>query len=234
MHAFHLFGTALVGLSQFVFHSHPATPFESKILTPDLDDYIAGILKEWNSVAGAGVAVVRLKDDGEWQIETKGYGNARLDGTKVTEETLFAIASNSKLFTALAVGQLIANESLSPRISWDTKIQEFIPEFDMMDPTASAATSIVDAMSHRTGLPRHDLMYRLHNVPLDVQLKYLKPSLELRESFQYNNLMYTLLSYIPTALLPARPTIADISINSSVTRHTGFWKVPKISQKVTN
>jgi hypothetical protein len=29
-----------------------------------------------------------------------------------------------------------------------------------MDPTASKETTLVDAMSHRTGMPRHDWMYK--------------------------------------------------------------------------
>lgn len=59
----------------------------------------------------------------------------------------------------LATGLLVANESLSPRISWDTKIADILPGWELMDPIATKETTISDAMSHRTGLPRHDLMY---------------------------------------------------------------------------
>ncbi|KAL0946348.1 hypothetical protein HGRIS_012583 [Hohenbuehelia grisea] len=213
MRAFDIFSAAAGLLSSQVVFRSPAAPSssETQILTPELDDYINRVLSDWNSPAGAGVAVVRLKDDGKWQVETKGYGNARTDGTKVTKDTLFAIGSNSKLFTTLAVGQLISNESLSPRISWKTKIKQIIPEFTLMDPIASEGTSIIDAMSHRTGLPRHDMMYGLNDKPLDVieRTKYLRPSMEFREGNQYNNVMYNLLSYVPTALLPSHPTIDE-------------------------
>lgn len=41
------------------------------------------------------------------------------------------------------------------------------------------------------------------------RLKYLKPSAEFREVFQYNNMMYAVLSYLPTALLPSKPPLAQ-------------------------
>jgi hypothetical protein len=66
---------------------------------------------------------------------------------------------DSQLFATLATGILIYNKSLCPQISWDTKIADFVPEWRLMDPIASAESTIVDVMSHRTGLPRHDLIF---------------------------------------------------------------------------
>ncbi|KAJ7234657.1 hypothetical protein C8J57DRAFT_1531380 [Mycena rebaudengoi] len=68
-----------------------------------------------------------------------------------------------------------------------------------MDPVASAESTIVDVMSHRTGLPRHDLIF----FPADTirRFRYLRPSTGFREHWQYNNHMYTLLSYFPLLLL---------------------------------
>lgn len=82
-------------------------------------------------------------------------------------------------------------------------------------------------MSHRTGLPRHDLMYgRTDNVTSIVgcksdllgrrtekvhqlnRLKHLEPSAEFRDIYQYNNNMYMLLSYLPEILLPHKPPFA--------------------------
>jgi CubicO group peptidase (beta-lactamase class C family) len=66
------------------------------ILTSDIDTFVADILHEWNSPAGVAVAVVRQDGQGGWAIETKGYGTAKSDGTKVTPDTLFSIGSESK------------------------------------------------------------------------------------------------------------------------------------------
>ncbi|KAJ7025417.1 beta-lactamase/transpeptidase-like protein [Mycena alexandri] len=173
----------------------------TKILNAKVDAAINSILKDFKSPGGAGVAVVQKSRKDGWMVETKGYGVAKVDGTKVTSETLFGIGSNSKLFDILATGLLISNDSLSPRISWDTKIASFVPEWGLMDPIASSESTIVDVMSHRTGLPRHDIILQ-HGTVADVirRLRYLKPSTGFRELWQYNNHMYSLLSYFPPLL----------------------------------
>jgi CubicO group peptidase (beta-lactamase class C family) len=55
-----------------------------------VDVFINKLFAEWNSRGGAAVTVVRL-------FETKSYGFAKVDGTKVGSETMFAIGSNSKV-----------------------------------------------------------------------------------------------------------------------------------------
>ena len=57
----------------------------------------------------------------------------------------------------LAAGLLVHNETLSPRLSWSSKLAHHIPNFGLEDPIAANGTTINDAMSHRTGMPRHDL-----------------------------------------------------------------------------
>ncbi|KAL0953877.1 hypothetical protein HGRIS_005051 [Hohenbuehelia grisea] len=181
---------------------------------PVLDDwmntYITDLLSRWNSSGGVGVAVVRRVSPSQWQVETRGYGKARYDGTPVTEETLFSIGSNTKLFNILATGLLISNESLSPRITWNTKLASVIPGWKLLDPVASTGTTILDAMSHRTGLPRHDHVFHVNDSIPDVirHAQSLRSSGEFRESFQYTNLMYNIISYLPTVLLPGRPSFA--------------------------
>ncbi|KAK7449173.1 hypothetical protein VKT23_013323 [Stygiomarasmius scandens] len=171
------------------------------ILTTNVDAFIQEILHSWNSPAGISVAVVRQREDGGWDTETKGYGFAKVDGTRMSEESLVCIASNSKLFDALATGLLISNESLS--LTWGTKIADIVPEWTLLDPISSAETTITDAMSHRTGLPRHDLMYsRTDNTSSILhRLRYLRPSASFRSTWQYCNNMYMLLSHLPTVLV---------------------------------
>ncbi|KAJ7290482.1 beta-lactamase/transpeptidase-like protein [Mycena rebaudengoi] len=182
----------------------------STVLTPKIDAAIADILRAFKD------------SHGSWVLESKGYGNASSDGhKKITADTLVAIGSNSKvclLFSHpsltnskissscsifLATGLLISNETLTPRISWTSKIASLIPGWKLMDPIATSESTIVDLMSHRTGLPRHDFMVPISaSVPeVIARLQYLKPSTGFREIFQYNNHMYTTLSYLPTVLL---------------------------------
>ncbi|KAJ6600442.1 beta-lactamase/transpeptidase-like protein [Mycena vulgaris] len=181
-----------------------------QILTPEVDAFINNVLAEWNTPGGAGVAVVRMKTEGGWSVEMKGYGIAKSDGTKVSPDTIFSIASNSKLFDILATGLLISNQSLNPQISWTTKLASILPDWKLMDPVASAESTITDLMSHRTGLPSNDYsLSASEDLPsLIKRLRYLKPSASFRDNLQYNNLMYAVLSYLPTALLPDHPPFA--------------------------
>ncbi|KAJ6529142.1 beta-lactamase/transpeptidase-like protein [Mycena vulgaris] len=175
---------------------------DAPVLSAKLDAAILDILKEFKTAGGVGVAVVRKTPQGMWKLESKGYGNATLDGGKVTADTLFAIGSNSKLFDVLATGLLISNETFTPRISWTSKIASILPGWKLMDPVATSESTILDLMSHRTGLPRHDFMAPLDTSVTDIShLQYLRPSTGFREQLQYNNHMYTVLSHLPRVLL---------------------------------
>ncbi|KAJ7855592.1 hypothetical protein B0H14DRAFT_2754412, partial [Mycena olivaceomarginata] len=72
-------------------------PGGAQILTPAVDVFINKLFTEWNSPGGAAVAVMRMDGQGRWLVETKGYGFAKADGTKVGPETMFAIGSNSEV-----------------------------------------------------------------------------------------------------------------------------------------
>lgn len=89
----------LLGLASVVtFCATASSAKNGNILNSELDTFIDNVLNEWNSSAGVSVAVVRMDDQGGWLVETKGYGIAKADGTKVTPDTLFSLASNSKVY----------------------------------------------------------------------------------------------------------------------------------------
>jgi hypothetical protein len=70
---------------------------QQAILNDAAEAFINQVLTDWNSPGGVAVAVVRRDGQGNWNVETKGYGVATANGSKVTENTLFALASNSKV-----------------------------------------------------------------------------------------------------------------------------------------
>ncbi|KXN88234.1 hypothetical protein AN958_07693 [Leucoagaricus sp. SymC.cos] len=77
-------------------------------------------------------------------------------------DTVFAIASNSKLFTSIATGLFISDGTLKreqgAELSWSTKAKEpFGDLWELRDEEASRGTNIRDMLSHRTGLPGHDV-----------------------------------------------------------------------------
>lgn len=63
---------------------------------------------------------------------------------------MFAIASNSKLFTYLAVGNMILNGTILPNgepLSFETKVKDILPTWELMDPYASDHVNVQDLLS---------------------------------------------------------------------------------------
>lgn len=136
-----------------------------------------------HDVPGLSVAIVK---DGK-TIFAQGFGVADLDtGRSVTEHSLFAIGSSTKAFTALALAMLLAES----KHTWESPVRAVLPEFDLADPVAAAQCTLRDLAAHRSGLPRHDLVWYL--APIDRQdllrkLPHLPLSKPVRDQFQYCN-----------------------------------------------
>lgn len=149
------------------------------------------ILKAWN-IPGAAIGVVK---DGKI-LFLEGFGKRDVEkNLPVTPQTRFILGSTTKAFTTMAIGLLAAEKKLD----WDKPVSSFLPDFRLMDEYASLHATVRDLAAHRTGLPRHDLVWV--NSPMDLEemvrvLRYLEPSRELRTAFQYNNLMYITLGYL--------------------------------------
>lgn len=141
---------------------------------------------EWG-VPGCAIGIVF----GEKVIFSKGSGSSRLgEDTAITAKTLFPIASATKSFTAMSLALLVEDGKLE----WDTPIREYWPEFQLYDPVATAQITTRDLLCHRSGLPRHDLVWyntSLTREQLMERLSYLEPTADFRYSYQYQNLMYT-------------------------------------------
>ena len=136
-----------------------------------LDDLAHQAMKEWK-VPGVALAVVQ---DGK-VIYAKGYGYRDLENKlPVTTATLFPIGSITKSFTALTFGIL----KTEGKVDWDKPVRTYLPEFQMYDPVASEQATPRDLFSHRTGLPRHDLVWYgsdFSREDLVSRLRYLKPN----------------------------------------------------------
>lgn len=151
----------------------------------ELDATIEKALDDF-TVPGLAVAVVV---DGE-VVRARGHGFRDIAaGLPVTEDSLFAIGSATKAFTTAVLGSLVDEGT----IGWDTPVREYLPSFRLADEHATARLTVRDLVTHRSGLPRHDLMW--YSADLDREemverLRYLEPFRDLREEFQYQNLMY--------------------------------------------
>ncbi len=155
------------------------------------DSFAEQALKDWKC-AGFAIAVVQ---DGK-VILSKGYGLRDVKNQKpVTTKTIFAIGSSTKSFTVTSLAAL-ADQG---KLDWDRPVREYLPDFRMMDQFASERMTPRDLVTHRSGLPRHDLMW--YSSPWTRQdiferLRYLEPSKDFRTTFQYQNLMFMTAGYL--------------------------------------
>ncbi|EJD51736.1 beta-lactamase/transpeptidase-like protein [Auricularia subglabra TFB-10046 SS5] len=163
------------------------------LFSPAIDTFIRTTIDQWE-LHGLSIAIVRRRDDGGFDVSTRGYGVAGLDGRPVTADTLLPIGSNSKAFTVAALGHLVANASVG--IDWSSRVHQLLPEFKLQDAVATKQAKLVDLFSHRTGLPRHDFCFHDDGKPLEDyslrMVKHLSPSAEFREATQYNNHMFNI------------------------------------------
>lgn len=157
---------------------------QPKFITDDLDAYINKGLKDWN-LPGLAIAIVK---DGK-VVVMKGYGVRNVKTNQpVDENTLFMIASNTKLFTATALAQLEADK----KISLDDKISKYFPDYTLYDPNTTALVNIRDMLSHHLGTKtfQGDFTYwnsTFSRKQIMDKMKLMKPHAAFRQSYGYCN-----------------------------------------------
>jgi CubicO group peptidase (beta-lactamase class C family) len=154
-----------------------------------LDTYVQQVQKLFE-VPGIAIAIVK---DGK-VVLTRGYGVKKLgEFNPVDEHTLFGIASNTKAFTATALGLLVEEG----KVEWDAPVIRYLPWFQLSDPYVTREITIRDLLVHRSGLGlgagdllwwppstynRRDIAERLRDLPL---------STSFRTAYAYDNVLYT-------------------------------------------
>jgi CubicO group peptidase (beta-lactamase class C family) len=151
----------------------------------DLDSAFARVLTNWKG-PGFAVAVVEKNKI----IYAKGFGYRDLKSKlPVTPNTLFAIGSCTKAFTASLVGKLAAKDM----VNLDKPVRDYFPELKFYNDEMNDRITLRDMMCHRTGLPRHDLSWLLFPTTRDSmvdRIQFMEPSGKVREKWQYNNFMF--------------------------------------------
>src|SRR5467141_1848394 len=106
------------------------------------DAFMEKTLKDWNA-PGIGVGIVV----GDKLVFAKGYGYRDYEKKlSVTPQTMFTIASNTKLFTAVAAGILVEEGKLT----WDRPIKESVPTIEFYNSYLNNTITLRDMLSHRT------------------------------------------------------------------------------------
>ncbi|TQV91011.1 hypothetical protein V2A60_008179 [Cordyceps javanica] len=187
------------------------TPFDD-----DFGAFVDSVLADFK-VPGMSIAVV----DGN-ETFAKGYGYATLPDVAATPETLWLGASTTKAFVGATLSQFVNNESYPDVLAkgWATPMSSVIAEdFFLADDWATQHLTLDDAISHRTGLPRHDYAWRYttngsHTPVRDVvrNLRNLPLTAEPRTAYQYCNVMYMVLSHVIETLTkkPLQATFKEL------------------------
>lgn len=157
----------------------------AKGVLQDFDALVEKALIDYQ-VPGVAIGVVV---DGH-VVYAKGFGFRDLENKWLMDEnTIFPIGSCTKAFTTFVAGNLV-DKGL---IAWDQPVIDVLPQFRLWDQYATTNLTIRDLLTHRTGMPRHELVWYNSKMTKEEMLKrirYLEPSYEIRERYQYIQLMY--------------------------------------------
>ena len=155
------------------------------------DAYMTKVLKDWNC-PGIGVGIVV----GDKLVFVRGYGYRDYEKRlPFTPTTLFQIASNTKLFTAVAAGLLVEEGKLT----WDKPVRDSVAAIQFYNDELNNTVTLRDMLAHRTGITRHDTIWYKSDFTkkeLFERLKYLEPREPIRQTFLYNNMMYAAAGYL--------------------------------------
>ncbi len=114
-------------------------------LVAALAEYVEAEMQD-KRIPGISIALV----DGDEIVWAQGFGVADPEsGAPATAETVYRVGSVSKLFTDIAVMQLVERGELD----LDAAVQTYLPEFAPRNPFGGAIT-LRQLMSHRSGLVR--------------------------------------------------------------------------------
>lgn len=175
----------------------PSVDTSAASLPPDrvkasLDAYShwLDVIAQRNEVAGMATAVIV---DNKVAFEREiGYADASTR-EPVTADTVFRLASLSKAFATAVTGLLIDDG----RFSWDTKLADVLPFFQLKDAEASNQATVKDIMGQRLGLPHNTYDTMLEdNVPYEELVRKLDEvpmTCDVGQCYGYQNVAFSLI-----------------------------------------
>lgn len=166
-------------------------PTREEAALAGFEDFVESVRKDWY-VPGLSLAIVK---DGKI-IMARGFGQRDVEkNLPVGTDTIFAIGSSSKAFTTASLA-ILADEG---KLDWDAPVRTYLPSFQLHDQFATERMTPRDLVTHRSGLPRHDLMWygsSFSRKEVVDRLRYLEPNKDFRTVWQYQNLMYLTAGYL--------------------------------------
>jgi CubicO group peptidase (beta-lactamase class C family) len=192
---------------------------------PDLDALVARVMKAFQ-VPGLGLAIVK---DGQ-VVVSKGYGVRKLgEPATVDGKTLFGIASNTKVFTATALGLLVEEG----KVQWDAPVSRYLPWFQMWDPWVTRELTVRDLLVHRSGLGlgAGDLLWwppsTYDRKEIARRLREIRPATSFRSAYAYDNVLYLVAGEVIEAVsgrswedFVSQRILAKVGMTGSNVRHS--------------
>ncbi len=212
----------------------PPPPF----IFDSLDSYIRRGMKDWN-IPGLAIAIVK---DGN-VVAMNGYGVRDIKTNEpVDENTLFMIASNSKLFTGTALAQL----EYRNKLSLDDKVGKHLKGFSLYDKNSSDLVTIRDILSHRIGTKTFQGDFTFWNGNLNRRqiinkMRVLKPVGEFRQNYGYCNSCFLAAGEIipvvsgkPWEVYVYDSILMPLQMNNTHMLGAGMSQRPNVSKPYTN
>ncbi len=149
------------------------------------------LIESWRTaydVPGMSVGIIR---DGEVLL-SEGFGVLE-EGkiAKADEQTLYSIASNTKAFISASLATLVEDG----KITWDDKVKQWLPYFELYDPCVSEMMTIRDLLCHRAGLGTFsgDVIWYRSDYSAEEVIRHaaeIPAVYEFRNGYGYSNVMY--------------------------------------------
>ena len=160
----------------------------------DFGAYVDSARKTFD-VPGIAVAIVK---DGKVVME-QGFGLREIGKpAPVDAHTLFAIASNTKAFTAAALQQL----DEQGKLKMDDRVIDHLPWFRMSDPYVTHEMRIRDLLAHRSGLSlgAGDLLYwpptSYSTKDVVERLRHVPIKNGFRSGYAYDNILFAVATLV--------------------------------------
>ena len=160
----------------------------------DFAAYVDSARKTFD-VPGIAVAIVK---DGRVVLE-QGFGVRELGKpATVDAHTLFAIASNTKAFTAASLQQLAE----AGKLKMDDRVIDHLPWFRMSDPYVTHEMRIRDLLAHRSGLSlgAGDLLYwpptSYTTKEVVERLRHVPIKNGFRSGYAYDNILFAVATLV--------------------------------------
>jgi len=154
-------------------------------------------------------------------LSARGYGVTDVVNPQpVDSHTVFRLASLSKAFASTLAGLMVQDGSLR----WDSKVNQFVPGFQLRDPNATSHVTVADVLSHSVGLQAHnafdrDIEANAEYYDVARKLAYAPLKCAPGDCYAYQNVAFSLIGDVVFA---ASGTFYDQAVDRRIFKPLGM------------